>query len=189
MVLVQSSGAQNHVVTASSTPLHADDDVRSPAGNEEKDVTGPSQVGVAKMDECAENTAAEAATKIQASYRGFKSRQDIKTANTAASKIQAGFRGYKVRKQLRENTIDNKNGPRSQGSRPQSANQDTEAKEIPASDIEERSATKIQAGVRGYLVRKKRRNERDAAVKIQAGFRGYKARREMKTRRQQQQNK
>lgn len=177
------------MVTASSTPLHADDDVRSPAGNEEKDVTGPSQVGVAKMDECAENTAAEAATKIQASYRGFKSRQDIKTANTAASKIQAGFRGYKVRKQLRENTIDNKNGPRSQGSRPQSANQDTEAKEIPASDIEERSATKIQAGVRGYLVRKKRRNERDAAVKIQAGFRGYKARREMKTRRQQQQNK
>ena len=177
------------MVSASSTPLHADDDVKSPAGDQETDVTGPSQVGVAKMDERVENTAAEAATKIQASYRGFKSRQDIKAANTAASKIQAGFRGYKVRKQLRENNIDNKNGPRSQGSRPQSANQNAEAKEIPAGDIEERSATKIQASVRGYLVRKKRQTERDAAVKIQAGFRGYKARRDVKARRQQQQNK
>jgi len=177
------------VVTASSTPLHADDDVRPPAGNQETDVMGPSQVGVAKMDDSAENTAAEAATKIQASHRGFKSRQDIKAANTAASKIQAGFRGYKVRKQLRENTIDNKNGPRSQGSRPQSANRDTEVKQIPTSDIVERSATKIQANVRGYLVRKKRQTERGAAVKIQAGYRGYKARREVKARRQQQQNK
>jgi IQ calmodulin-binding motif. len=176
------------VVTASSTPLHADDDVKSPAGNQETDVTRPSQVGVAKMDDSAENTAAEAATKIQSSYRGFKTRQDIKAANTAASKIQAGFRGYKVRKQLRENTVDNKNGPRSQGSRPQSTNQDTEANEIPTSDIEERSATKIQASVRGFLVRKKRQTERNAAVKIQAGFRGYQARREVKARRLQQQN-
>lgn len=177
------------MVNASSTPLRADDDVISPAGSQETDVTGSSQLGVAKMDERAKNTAAEAATKIQASYRGFKTRQNIKAANTAASKIQAGFRGYKVRKQLREKTIHNKNGPRSQGSRPQSANQVTEAKAIPASDLEEQSATKIQASVRGYLVRKKRRAERDAAVKIQAGFRGYQARRDVKARRQQQQNK
>ena len=177
------------MVTASSTPLPADDDVKSPAGNQETDVTGPSESGEAKMDESVEGTAADAATKIQASYRGFKTRQDIKAANTAASKIQAGFRGYKVRKQLRENTVDNKNGPRNQGSRPQSANQETEADDVPASDIEERSAAKIQAGVRGYLVRKRRQTERDAAVKIQAGFRGYQARREVKARKQQQQNK
>nr|CAD7397217.1 unnamed protein product [Timema poppensis] len=34
--------------------------------------------------------------------------------------------------------------------------------------------------VRGYLVRKKKKAERDAAVKIQAGFRGYKTRRQVK---------
>jgi myosin heavy subunit len=148
------------------------------------------------MDEKARASESEAATRIQASYRGFKTRQDIKTANMAASKIQAGFRGYKVRKQLRENTEEeNKNGPRSQGSRPQSANQEEEEEvmkatnETPAGDIEERSATKIQAGVRGYLVRKRRQAERDAAVKIQAGFRGYQARREVKGRQQQQQHK
>jgi myosin heavy subunit len=142
------------------------------------------------MDEMGEVIAAEAATKIQASYRGFKTRQDIKTANTAASKIQAGFRGYKVRKQLRENAEDKKNGPRNQGSRPQSSNQKEDVKatnQTSAGDIEERSATKIQAGVRGYLVRKRRQAEREAAIKIQAGFRGYQARRGMKAKQQQQQ--
>lgn len=178
------------MATASSTPLQPGDDVTSPAGNQETDMTEASQGGEAKMDEKGEVTAADAATKIQASYRGFKTRQDIKTANTAASKIQAGFRGYKVRKQLRENTEDKKNGPRNQGSRPQSVNQKEEVEatnQTPACDVEERSATKIQASVRGYLVRKRRQVERDAAVKIQAGFRGYQARRGMKARQQQQQ--
>ncbi|XP_023705424.1 microtubule-associated protein futsch isoform X2 [Cryptotermes secundus] len=184
------ASAQNHVATASSTPLQPSDDVTSPAGNQETDMTEASQGGEAKMDGNGEVTAAEAATKIQASYRGFRTRQDIKTANTAASKIQAGFRGYKVRKQLRENTEDKKNGPRNQGSRPQSVNQKEEVEatnQTPAGDVEERSATKIQASVRGYLVRKRRQVERDAAVKIQAGFRGYQARRGLKARQQQQQ--
>lgn len=175
------------MATASSTPLQPSDDVTSPAGNQETDMTEASQGGEAKMDGNGEVTAAEAATKIQASYRGFRTRQDIKTANTAASKIQAGFRGYKVRKQLRENTEDKKNGPRNQGSRPQSVNQKEEAEatnQTPAGDVEERSATKIQASVRGYLVRKRRQVERDAAVKIQAGFRGYQARRGLKARQQ-----
>lgn len=45
--------------------------------------------------------------------------------------------------------------------------------------MEDRCATKIQAGVRGYLVRKKQKQEADAATKIQAGFRGFKARKEL----------
>lgn len=45
--------------------------------------------------------------------------------------------------------------------------------------VENRCATKIQAGVRGYLVRKKQKQEADAATKIQAGFRGFKARKEL----------
>lgn len=151
-------------------------------------MTEASRGGEAKMDEKAEVTGAEAATKIQASYRGFKTRQDIKTANMAASKIQAGFRGYKVRKQLRENSDHKKNGPGNQGSRPRSANPKedvTATNQSAAGELEERSATKIQAGVRGYLVRKRHHAEREAAIKIQAGFRGYQARRGMKAHQQQ----
>ena len=145
--------------TASSTPLQAGCDVTSAAGNQETDVTKLYQGGEAKMDE------SEAATKIQASYRGFRARKDIRAANQAASKIQAGFRGYKVRKQLRDSDSEVKmNGPQ----------------EVSSNDVEQQSAIKIQAGVRGYLERKKLQAERDAAVKIQAGFRGYKARQEVK---------
>lgn len=46
---------------------------------------------------------------------------------------------------------------------------------------EEKCATKIQAGVRGFLVRKKQKLAADAAVKIQAGFRGFRARKQLKT--------
>lgn len=44
----------------------------------------------------------------------------------------------------------------------------------------EKCATKIQAGIRGFLVRKKQRVAADAAVKIQAGFRGFRARKQLK---------
>lgn len=42
------------------------------------------------------------------------------------------------------------------------------------------SAKKIQAGMRGYLVRKKQKVERDAAVTIQSHFRGFKTRQRLK---------
>ncbi|KAJ4448305.1 hypothetical protein ANN_10320 [Periplaneta americana] len=156
--------AQHHVVHASSPPLL--DDVTPAAGNhQEADVTGPGE-----MEEEA------AATKIQASYRGFKARKDLQTANSAASKIQAGFRGYQVRKQMRENG----------DPRPEDGEGEGEAP-LPAGEEEERSATKIQAGIRGYLVRKRRQEEREAAVKIQASFRGYKARRDVKALKEQKQ--
>ena len=152
--------------TASSTPLQPDSDVTPAAGNQETDVTELYQGGEAKMDESA------AATKIQASYRGFRARKDIKAANQAASKIQAGFRGYKVRKQLRDGCSEsNMNGPQESSAG---------AEDMSSNELEQQSAIKIQAGVRGYLERKKLQAERDAAVKIQAGFRGYKARQEVK---------
>lgn len=50
--------------------------------------------------------------------------------------------------------------------------------------VEDRCATKIQAGIRGYLVRKKQKQEADAATKIQAGFRGFKARKELQLKRE-----
>lgn len=58
-----------------------------------------------------------------------------------------------------------------------------DGKQVPVSmadgeSVEDRCATKIQAGFRGFLVRKKQKMETDAAVKIQSSFRGFKARKE-----------
>lgn len=44
-------------------------------------------------------------------------------------------------------------------------------------ELLQRSAARIQAGVRGFLVRRRQRNAAVAAAKIQAGFRGYRTRR------------
>lgn len=47
----------------------------------------------------------KAATKIQASFRGHKAREDVKKhkdEETAAVKIQASFRGHKAREQIKE---------------------------------------------------------------------------------------
>lgn len=125
------------------------------------------------------------------------------SAEDAATKIQAGFRGYRVRKQLKENAhkshtimdgnsvnrngtatkennenIQNNNNIVVNGKRECQTNDDT------IHDIliinEEKCATKIQASVRGYLVRKKQKMASNAATKIQAGFRGFRARKELK---------
>lgn len=107
----------------------------------------------------------------------------------AATKIQAGFRGYRVRKQLKENINSNRNQITNATShrRNNSVQRNNERKSANGymlkskkSIDEEKCATKIQAGVRGFLVRKKQRLESDAAVKIQAGFRGFRARKQLK---------
>lgn len=46
--------------------------------------------------------------------------------------------------------------------------------------LEDKSATKIQAGVRGFLVRKRQQAEQAAATTIQAGFRGFRTRKLLK---------
>ena len=118
---------------------------------------------------------------------------------SAAIKIQAGFRGYRVRKQLhrhqssRSRNINGYRGPHRSGSyRRHQQNMDVQnssaaqlrdnrsadSSDANASSIEDQCATKIQAGVRGFLVRKKQKIATDAATKIQAGFRGFKVRKE-----------
>lgn len=113
----------------------------------------------------------------------------------AATKIQAGFRGYRVRKQLKENI---NNGParnqvNSSNYHRNNSNSNQRNKELRSSNgnyikstksieiEEEKCATKIQAGVRGFLVRKKQKLAANAATKIQAGFRGFRARKQLKT--------
>lgn len=56
----------------------------------------------------------------------------------------------------------------------------TKPSSIRQESLEEKSAIKIQARVRGYLVRKKQQTARLAATKIQAGFRGFKTRKLLK---------
>lgn len=107
----------------------------------------------------------------------------------AATKIQAGFRGYRVRKQLKENLNSNRNQITNASSyrRNNSMQRNNDRKtsngytlKSKKSIDEEKCATKIQAGVRGFLVRKKQKLAADAAVKIQAGFRGFRARKQLK---------
>lgn len=102
---------------------------------------------------------------------------------SAATKIQANFRGYRVRKQMKDaagnddmiDRTENENGLA------EVASVDLEASAAQRiSGEENKSATKIQAGVRGFLVRKKQKIASEAAVKIQSSFRGFKARQEIK---------
>ena len=121
----------------------------------------------------------EAATKIQAGFRGHQTRKEIKDKkqvrdvrnskeDIAATKIQSGFRGHKARKEVAEK----------------------KAKRTEQKSEEEVAATKIQAGFRGHQERKdinqkkQARNDQQmqedkAATKIQAGFRGHQARKEV----------
>ena len=43
----------------------------------------------------------KSATKIQASWKGFKIRKELQNCKIAATKIQAGWKGFKTRKELR----------------------------------------------------------------------------------------
>lgn len=87
----------------------------------------------------------KAATKIQAGFRGHKTRKEIaqkkdegdKELNQAATKIQANYRGHKTRKELKK-------------SQPPKENKTTSK----FSNEEEKAATKIQAGFRGHQTRK-----------------------------------
>lgn len=94
----------------------------------------------------------------------------------AATKIQAGFRGYRVRKQLKQAR---RSSNRSKENEYLNGNMNGGVVTGPRRSIEEKSATKIQAGIRGFLVRKRQKAEKEAAIKIQASFRGFKTRKEL----------
>ncbi|XP_063407110.1 doublecortin domain-containing protein 2-like isoform X5 [Mytilus trossulus] len=140
----------------------------------------------------------QAATKIQANYRGHQARKEVndlktkketdekkkkedelrakaaKEENQAATKIQAGFRGHQARKEI---------------------NQKKQVRDV-KNTKEDAAAIKIQSSYRGHKARKeiadkkvkrteKNTEEEVAATKIQAGFRGHKARQEINQKKQQ----
>lgn len=117
-------------------------------------------------------------------------------ASVAATRIQANFRGYRVRKRLKElhpdlelkssdtAVLDREREQRrrrnerleGEGGRSAIPSEENAAKE----SLEEQSATKIQARVRGFLVRKRQQIAQVAATRIQAGFRGFRTRKLLK---------
>ncbi|CAH1364892.1 unnamed protein product [Tenebrio molitor] len=85
----------------------------------------------------------------------------------AATKIQAGFRGYQVRKQLKNKIsspgdISNqrRSARRKNSGRVTDSGRMIQTKSKAPSDIEEKSAVKIQAGVRGFLVRRRQKKQK-----------------------------
>lgn len=106
----------------------------------------------------------------------------------AATKIQANFRGYRVRKQMKDTPSSTVTATTTIGStaasprRPNEVGAKRLGHDAAADPAENKSAIKIQAGIRGYLVRKKQKLAADAATIIQANFRGFKTRRELKQR-------
>ncbi|XP_043255108.1 neuromodulin [Colletes gigas] len=116
--------------------------------------------------------------------------QDMTKANVAATKIQANFRGYRVRKRMKESNnearsessgaVDRERKQREDGRTDDDDSSSLEKRDAAAESLEDKSATKIQARVRGFLVRKKQQIAREAATRIQAGFRGFKTRKLLK---------
>lgn len=159
---------------ASSGKTYTAETRRSLESNKQppKSEKNPKQNRESGEEEADDTTKAEieaAAVKIQAGFRGYKTRQEMKerqaketrpeaedkktpdtsgTEEAAAIKIQSSFRGYKVRKEMKTSgnsgeeldEVDNRKF--------------TKADETRNTDEEETAAIKIQAGFRGYQVRK-----------------------------------
>lgn len=154
----------------------------------------------------------DAAARIQADYNTGK---ELKARNEAATKIQAGYRGYTVRKGLKEKLLDSPHLQKIKeegvaeikqlNARKDSAEllDEREAAAVntqsvfrghrtreairggrPAGDDgigvnemqQNEAATKIQSNYRGYYTRKQVKNKHDAATKIEADYRGHRIR-------------
>ena len=126
----------------------------------------------------ADPEAVAAATKIQATYRGHKTREEVKEQKAketeAAIKIQASFRGHKAREEVKE--IQSKTSIT--GSK--TAVAATESVAAPAQNEAPAPETVEDEQAEDYGDPK----YTEAIVKIQAGYRGMKAREEVKTRKE-----
>lgn len=144
-----------------------------------------------------------AATKIQASYRGYRIRMAESNRQRAATTIQSKYRGYKTRKELGTN-VDFKHAasqvfaPEASTAEKMERDRKTQIKKCSSIDLtQDKAATKIQAHYRGYKTRKEnetnayemltRRHSAStakilAATQIQACYRGYRNRKQIRRR-------
>ncbi|SPP83212.1 abnormal spindle-like microcephaly-associated protein homolog [Drosophila guanche] len=130
-----------------------------------------------------------AATKIQAGFRGYRVRKQVHQSTKTVNSNRFGnrFLSSNSKRNLNQRQRSNHNNVHTENQMSSTRYEDvdhhvaTSGNEEDASkSVEDRSATKIQAGFRGFLVRKKQKMATEAAVKIQAGFRGFRARKELK---------
>ena len=128
----------------------------------------------------------EAAVKIQASFRGHKTREELKhkkEEEEAAVKIQSSFRGMKAREQVKE----------IRESKSQEAVNEKAAAKVASEALDEGQAQQLPSEAAEKPVEKAGDIDIDlndlevqgAALKIQASFRGHKAREEVKSLRSQ----
>lgn len=130
-----------------------------------------------------------AAIKIQAGFRGYRVRKQLyrlsksnsSRTNGHLSQRYANQHSSGARRQQRQQHphINDFIMEENQPQLPKAADGQPHPVTADVSSVENRSATKIQAGFRGFLVRKKQKIATDAAVKIQSSFRGFKARKEV----------
>ncbi|XP_062127247.1 LOW QUALITY PROTEIN: abnormal spindle-like microcephaly-associated protein homolog [Drosophila sulfurigaster albostrigata] len=132
-----------------------------------------------------------AAVKIQAGFRGYRVRKQLYRSNKPVNTNRIS--GNTLSSQRFSSGRRQQHSQSSQLTRTHSnilmeerrniQKTAVDGQQVPAASadvasIEDRCATKIQAGFRGFLVRKKQKIATDAAVKIQSSFRGFKARKE-----------
>lgn len=121
-----------------------------------------------------------AAAKIQAGYRGHKTRQELNSQGQAATVIQAGFRGHQARKSLNEQqeaatTIQ-------AGFRGHQARKSLKGGQIDESSAEDGAEAEVEAEAESEEAAGKAgptdSEKEQAVLEIQAAFRGNQARKE-----------
>lgn len=124
-----------------------------------------------------------AASKIQASFKGYKTRKElnvkkqqvrddidrrerIKRENEAATSIQSGFRGYKTRKEFKEKQDRLQADMKAQSVKGTDINDNEKKTDRIVSDEKARedAATKIQSNYRGYKTRKDLKQKKESMV-------------------------
>lgn len=117
----------------------------------------------------------QAATKVQAAYRGHRARTEVKKQHEAATKLQSLYRGYRTRSSLlwEKNDTQKEEHKHEETEIPENI-EETENSE----NVEE---TEVPENIETYPANTQ---ERQAATKIQSVYRGYRTRNHIKARHQ-----
>ena len=105
----------------------------------------------------------QSAVRIQATFKGHKSKTEFRKQRESAVKIQSVYRGHLQRRKYLEQKAATQQ-PSDNG------------QEDPS---ESHAATKIQATFKGHKSRSQFKEQRESAILIQKNFRGYRTRKQL----------